>query len=221
MFSHDLKNPLTRIKGLAQLVQRQLANGIDLNLVQLRKWLVQIDCTVDKMTVALNELVETAHASAGHALTLDRRPTDLVKMVRHLVEQYQQATEHHAIHVHTTQSTAIGTWDAPRLERAISNLLSNAIKYSPDGGQISVLIEQMDPEGWAVLQVRDEGIGIPAADLPRVFESAHRASNVVGRLDGTGMGLAAVHQTVKQHDGAISIDSGEGHGTIVTVWLPL
>jgi PAS domain S-box-containing protein len=219
--SHDLKNPLTRIKGVAQLLQRRLANGRDLNPVQFRESLAQIDRTVGQMTMALNELLETAHLPAGQSAALDRRPTDLVAVVRHLVEEYQQATERHEIHLQTTQSELFGTWDASRIERAVANLLSNAVKYSPEGGQIHVILEQVEPEGWALLQVRDQGIGIPAIDLPHVFEGAHRAGNVVGRITGTGMGLLAVRQTVEQHGGTIAVSSEEGRGTTVTVWLPL
>ncbi len=142
-------------------------------------------------------------------------------MVRHLVEEYQQATEHHRISLHTEEPELVGTWDAPRLERAVSNLISNAVKYSPGGGEIVVRLERAEPEGWAVLQVRDEGIGIPTADLPRIFEGTHRAANAVGRIAGTGMGLPAVRQTVEQHGGIVVADSQEGRGTTVTVWLPL
>jgi signal transduction histidine kinase len=219
--SHDLKNPLMRIKGVVQLLQRRLANGRDLNPVQLRESLAQIDRTVGQMTMALNELLESAHGPNGQPAALDRHLTDLVAIVRYLAEEYQQTTERHAIRLHTTQSEVFGTWDASRIERAVSNLLSNAVKYSPAGGQIDVTLEQVEPEGWALLQVRDRGIGIPAVDLPRVFEGAHRAGNVVGRITGTGMGLLAVRQTVEQHGGMIAVGSEEGRGTTVAVWLPL
>ncbi len=103
----------------------------------------------------------------------------------------------------------------------MSNLLSNAVKYTPHGGEIDVLLERVEREGWAVLQVRDQGIGIPTADLPRIFDGAHRASNAVGRIAGTGMGLAAVRGTIEQHGGVVTVDSAERRGTTVTVWLPL
>src|SRR3954462_4745863 len=118
--SHDLKNPLTRIKGVAQLLQRRLADGRDLNPVQFRESLAQIDRTVGQMTMALNELLETAHGPDGQPAALDRRPTDLVAVVRHLVEEYQQATERHEIRLHTTQAEVFGTWDASRIERAVA-----------------------------------------------------------------------------------------------------
>jgi signal transduction histidine kinase len=103
----------------------------------------------------------------------------------------------------------------------VSNLLSNAVKYSPVGGEIKVLIERAEPEGWAVLPVCNQGIGIPAADVPCVFEGSHRVGNVVRRINGTGMGLPSVRQAVEQHGGTVAVVREEGRGTTVTVWLPL
>jgi signal transduction histidine kinase len=119
------------------------------------------------------------------------------------------------------------------LERVLGNLLSNAIKYSPDGGEIAVTVEVEgrkgggtegggDGEGeWAVLTVRDEGVGIPAGEVPKLFERFFRASNVAGRIAGTGVGLAGARQIVAQHGGTIAVASEEGRGSAFTVRLPL
>jgi signal transduction histidine kinase len=113
----------------------------------------------------------------------------------------------------------VGAWDAARLEPALDNLVDNAVEYSPDGGDVTVRVRV---EGdAAVVRVADRGIGIPAADLPRVFERLHRGANVAGRIDGTGIGLARVRQTVAQHGGTVDVQSREGHGSTVTVRLPL
>ena len=103
----------------------------------------------------------------------------------------------------------------------IANLLSNAIKYSPDGGEVTLAVRRDAAGDRAVLEVRDRGLGIPAADLPRVFERFRRGSNVVGRIPGTGIGLAGARQVVEQHGGAIAVDSVEGAGTTVTIQLPI
>jgi signal transduction histidine kinase len=105
------------------------------------------------------------------------------------------------------------------VERVVANLVSNAIKYSPGGGDVRV--ELAAEAGWAVLRVQDQGVGIPAADLPRVFEQFHRAANVAGRIGGTGLGLAGARHIVEQHGGSIALESQEGVGTTVTVRLPL
>jgi signal transduction histidine kinase len=101
----------------------------------------------------------------------------------------------------------------------LANLLANVVKYSPAGGKITVMVKE---EGqWAIVAVHDEGIGIPAVDLPHIFERFHRASNVPGQVEGTGIGLASAYQIVAQHGGSITVTSTEGAGSTFTVRLPL
>ena len=113
----------------------------------------------------------------------------------------------------------VGEWDVARLERVLGNLLSNAIKYSPNGGEIAVSVRA--EAGQAVLTVQDRGIGIPPADQPRVFERFERARNAVGRIGGSGIGLATSKQIIEQHGGTIAVESREGQGSTFTVRLPL
>ena len=105
----------------------------------------------------------------------------------------------------------------------LGNLLSNAIKYSPAGGEIvvSVAEEGAGERRRAVLSVVDHGVGIPAADLPHVFERFRRGENVTGRFGGSGVGLASVRQIVTEHGGQIDATSVEGQGSAFTVRLPL
>jgi signal transduction histidine kinase len=116
----------------------------------------------------------------------------------------------------------VGEWDAPRLERVLSNVLGNAIKYSPDGGPIVVRIDRRDTETmqWAIVSVADQGVGVPAGDLPHVFERFHRGTNV-GRIAGSGIGLAGSKGIVEQHGGTVDIESAEGIGTTITLQLPI
>src|SRR5581483_11115072 len=123
----------------------------------------------------------------------------------------------------TAEDSLPGQFDAVRLERILTNLLSNAIKYSPDGGQVEVSLERWEEQGcaWAIVRVRDYGLGIPAADLPHIFEPFHRATNVTGKITGTGLGLSSVQQMVTHHGGTITVESQEQHGSTFTVRLPL
>jgi signal transduction histidine kinase len=100
--------------------------------------------------------------------------------------------------------------------------VSNAVKYSPRGGAVEVQVERTDctPE-WAIVRVRDSGEGIPAADLPHIFERFRRGKNVEGRIPGTGIGLSGVRRILEQHGGTIDVESAIGQGTTVTVRLPL
>jgi signal transduction histidine kinase len=117
----------------------------------------------------------------------------------------------------------MGSWDADRLARVLENLVANAVKYSPDASTIGVRIdhEEVSGEDYAMLSIADQGVGIPANDLPHIFERFHRGGNVAGRIVGTGLGLWGSQRIVAQHGGSIAITSAENQGTIVTVRLPL
>jgi signal transduction histidine kinase len=221
--SHDLKNPLVTIKGAAQIARRLLERGERAEPQRLIGLLGSVDSAATRMSGQIEALLDVARLHAGRPLDLNRRPTDLVALARVAAAEYQQTTESHRIRVEAPEPEVRGEWDAPRLERVLGNLLSNAIKYSPSGGEITVTIGR---EGngasadQAVLRVRDEGLGIPLTSQPLVFDRFRRAGNV-GRIAGTGLGLAGVKAIVEQHGGTIGLESQEGEGSTFTVRLPI
>ncbi len=221
--SHDLKNPLAGIKGTAQVLRRRAARMGGADAETIADGLARIDAAATKMSHQISELLDLTFLQVGEPLELDQRPTDLVVLARGVVDEYQSTTETHCIELQTTTPELTGVWDCGRLERVLTNLLSNAIKYSPDGGNIAVNVSRRrgGPTDWAILEVSDEGLGIPAPDLPRIFERFHRAANVAGRIGGTGIGLASARQVVEQHGGAITVASQEGVGSRFTIRLPL
>jgi PAS domain S-box-containing protein len=225
--AHDLKTPLTVIQGFAQSLQQRLQEGDPIDAETLAKGLSRINSTASRMTALINQLLDATQLEMGEPLKLHLRPVDLTVLVREAVAEYQLVAQGSVpecrITVHTPAEEIVGLWDGYRLERVLANLLTNSVKYSPEGGEIYVAVQRADtPDGaWAILAVTDHGLGIPAADLPRVFERFHRGANVAGRVWGTGLGLAGVRQIVEQHGGGISVTSTEGEGTTVTVRLPL
>jgi signal transduction histidine kinase len=216
--SHDLKNPLTVIRGSIQMLERTRARTGDLPRERLEMSIRTISGSAARMTALIDELLDVARLRMGNPLVLEKTPTDLVALARHLVAIHQSATDKHTIVVDAEVPELVGSWDERRLQRVVDNLLSNAIKYSP-GGEIRVGVG--GDGDYAVLTVRDRGIGIPEADLPHVFERFRRGANVLGRIDGTGIGLAAAAQIIREHTGSIDLHSREGEGTLVTVRLPL
>ena len=231
--SHDLKNPLAALYGTAQLLQRTLARTGAIPADRLVSGLSGIVSSSEQMNRQIGDLLDVARARAGEPLTLNRKPSDLVELTRRAVTAAQQATERHQLRFvvgsgqrenPTNLDTIVGNWDRTQIERVIGNLLSNAVKYSP-GGEIAVTLwpetDTACPAEWAVLTVEDHGVGIPAADLPYVFDRFARASNVVGRVGGSGIGLTAARQVVEQHGGTIAVKSEEGQGSTFTVRLPL
>ncbi|MGI9057960.1 MAG: ATP-binding protein [Ktedonobacteraceae bacterium] len=223
LVSHDLKNPVGTIKGYAQLLSRMVKRADVLNTDQLINGLAKIDETSTKMTRLINELLSMARLQMGQHLDLDPQPIDIIDLVQQVVAAQQQTTGRHKLLLHSHLSTLVGQWDTAHLERVFANLISNAIKYSPHGDDILVEVSQQEVDNipQAVIAIQDHGIGIPAADLPYIFEQFHRAGNVTRSITGTGIGLSSAHQIVEQHDGTITVESTEDQGSLFTVWLPL
>lgn len=220
--AHDLKNPLTTVRGQSQLLRRRIERGDPLDATRLEVGLEGIDNAATRMSRQIDELTDVMRLRAGQEIELHREPMDLVALVRQTIEAHDPSTERHTIRLESSVDELVGVWDGPRLERVLDNLLGNAIKYSPNGGEILVRIgrEGRGTVEHAILSVEDPGVGIPASDLPLVFESFRRGANVVN-FAGSGIGLAGARRIVELHGGTITADSVEGQGSTFTVRLPL
>ncbi len=217
--AHDLRTPLTTIKGRVQILQRQ----IDLSAItsgEMGDGLAKIESAATRMITLISELLEVANIQLGRPLALKRAPTDLVAVAKMAAQEHQPGTDSHTLVVKTALADLTGSWDSTRMGRVLANLLSNAIKYSPYGGEIMLEVASEEP-GWAMLTVTDHGVGVPAEDLPFIFDRFHRGGNVSGKIPGTGVGLAAVREIIAQHGGSISVESREGAGTTFRVRLPI
>jgi signal transduction histidine kinase len=184
--------------------------------------LADIESSGRHMAVVLDELLDVAQLQAGRTLWLVLQPTRLLDLIETAVAAHQSQTEHHALRIVAT-ADPVGAWDSARLARVVDNLLSNAIKYSPAGGEITLHVSEEDDQAgsrWATVRLRDRGLGIPAADLERVFDSFFRARNV-GVIAGTGIGLAGARQIVEQHGGTLTAESPHGAGSTFVLRLPL
>lgn len=221
--SHDLKSPIATIKATLFTLRRRIERSGLTEKDPLLDGLARIDQTATKMVRHLGLLLDLARLQLGQPLQLERSPVDLVALARQVIDDQQKQTDRVQLRLDAAVPTVVGVWDAFRLERALINLVINAVKYSPDGGEILVTIRtESDPMGtWAVLEVRDQGLGIPAQDLPRIFERFHRASNVAGHITGSGVGLASVRHIVEEHGGSIRVESEEGNGSTFILRLPI
>jgi signal transduction histidine kinase len=218
--AHDLKTPLTASLGYAQLLRREATKaGRSPSARRMADWAAIIEVNTARAAGLLDELLDIARLEAGHSLDLDRRPTDLVVLAKRVAVTHRRGNERHRITADARAPEVVGEWDAARLARVLDNLLGNAVKYSPDGGEIAVRVGR--DGAWAVLTVTDQGLGIPPADLARIFERFQRGQNVAGRVAGSGVGLAGVRHVVEQHGGTVSVESREGVGSTFTVRLPL
>jgi PAS domain S-box-containing protein len=221
--AHDLKTPLTTIKGVAQILQRRVGRWATPEAEQLMTDLDRIDSTVSKMNVLINKLLDITRLQMDQPLTLEKRATDLVALTNAAIEDQQEVSKRHTLRLESDAPEITGFLDAFRIERVVTNLLSNSIRYSPQGGEVVVSIQQVTESitRWAVITVCDNGLGIPARDVPYIFDRFYRAGNVEGKIAGAGIGLAGVRQIVEQHGGSISARSEEDGETVFTVRLPL
>jgi signal transduction histidine kinase len=218
LVAHDLKSPLTAIKGIAQLLRRQ-SGALAASLPPaFADRLQQVEHASRRMARVLDDLVDVARLEAGQGLALERRETDLAALARRVVEEHEPSVGPDRLRLEAT-ARSVGCWDAARLERVLDNLIGNAVKYSPEGGPITVRLAADD--GSAVLSVRDDGIGVPIDDRERIFEQFHRAANAAGRFPGTGLGLFGVREIVQAHGGTIHVESEEGRGSTFVVRLPI
>jgi PAS domain S-box-containing protein len=218
--SHDLRTPLTPIRTFAQLLAKRARREGGADNEVLLEGLASIDVNTARMSGLIDDLLDLSRLQTGRPLALDLRPVDLAGLVNATAAEFRRLPGGARIEVEAPDWELIGEWDAARLERVVSNLLSNALKYSPDGGPVVVSLAEDPTDRAAVLSVRDQGMGIPEADLPHIFERFRRGSNVTERTSGTGIGLAGAKQIVEQHGGAITVESIEGQRTTVVVRLP-
>jgi signal transduction histidine kinase len=215
--THDLKGPLQLISLNAQMLQRQLPSGSRTPALENR--LETIVRATHRMGVLIDHFLRMTR---GQERPLQRHWMDLLALVRAKVREVESSSGRHRVVLMVQGEDFSGHWDASQLERVLDNLLGNAVKYSPGGGTLTVSLTQETPgsEGWVRVGVADEGIGIPARDLPYVFERFHRGGNVDPEVAGSGVGLASARRLVELHGGTIEVESEEGQGSRFWVRLP-
>jgi signal transduction histidine kinase len=213
--SHDLKSPITTLRARAQLLKHRLASG-SATPEQLNAGLDTIVAQTDRLVGMLDLLLDVSHAEAGR-FAIARGSTDLVAVAERVVAAARVTAERHELAVHAP-TRLDGEWDERRLEQVLQNLVGNAIKYSPDGGAVEVTIAIDD--GQVRVSVVDQGVGLGADDLARVFDRHYRVDRL--RLEGCGLGLYICREIVTAHGGRIWAESpGPGCGTTLVFTLPL
>ncbi len=213
MFSHDFRNQLTVILSSNALV-RDYAHRLDEERRRAR--LDGIEMAARLLIQMLDDMLFVAQIETGN-LTLNPEPLDAEQFLQPIVREFQAISgESHCLHLECHADQPV--WADARLLRQIAaNLISNAIKYSPPGSEVTIQLDNR--AGQAILIVKDQGIGIPEADQPHLFDAFRRGTNV-GKITGTGLGLAIVKQAVDLQAGSIQVESRVGAGTTVTVTLP-
>ncbi len=220
--AHELRTPLAVLKGFVQMLLIQTARG---NGPQLADWQMEAIQDIDQATVRLVELTEdlldVTRLQAGR-LSLHLEPADLVALTRRVVARLQITSERHSIAVRSSPEYVVASVDVHRCEQVLTNIINNAIKYSPEGGEVDILVRADLNNNTAVISVRDSGIGIPVSQQAHIFSRFMRAENArVREIGGTGLGLYLCRELVERQGGRIWFESVENQSSTFYISLPL
>ena len=210
--SHELRTPLTVIKGNVDLIRRM--KQFD------EESLVSIDQEAGRLTRLVGGLLMLAQAESGK-LPLVFKPVELDILITEVFQE-MWVIAGNKVHVHLNEiDQLVVNGDRDRLKQVLINLVANAIQYTPQDGDVYLSVAKVADQARIIC--RDTGPGIPAEDLPHIFERFYRAekSRTRGKSTGFGLGLSITKWIVEHHGGRIEVDSKEGEGTTFAIWLPV
>lgn len=209
--SHELKTPVTSLKGSIQILQRMSEKKLPLD--QLGNFIEKAARQTNKLTVLLDDLLDVTKIQAGK-LQLNYSSFDACQMVKESVDEVRAQGGSHELIFQDGFGVTI-TADRPRLEQVVNNFLTNAIKYSPDAKKVEIYCHA-DADNFTV-EVRDYGIGIPTAKRDYLFDRFYRVQESSAHFSGLGLGLYISAEIVKRHQGVIGVKGNDGPGS--TFWF--
>jgi len=214
--SHELRTPLTFIRGFVETLQ----DGALKDPVKGPQFLATIEKHVIQLSNLVDELLELSKLESRPGLSRSV-PVNIGDRIRKAAELMAPAAQKksHAVNLNLSAEILTVPGDPDYIDRAITNLLDNAIKYTPEKGRIQISASGVD--STAIIEVSDNGIGIPAADIPRIFERFYRVDKSRSRdMGGTGLGLSIVKHIAQAHGGTVDVTSEPGKGTTFRLTLP-
>ncbi len=209
--SHELRTPLTVIRSSIEHLQRHPNEPV----ASVGSAVEDIEAEVEHLTALVDDLLLLARSDSG-AVSLDRLPVDLGDIAADAASSLDKPAASKGVRVVVDPEPALVVGDADRLRQLVRILVDNAIRHSPAGGEVVIRVR---PEGRsASLQIADQGPGVAAEDMPRIFERFWRAPGAPS--GGTGLGLAIAKWIVDRHDGRIAVGNGAHGGAVFSVDLP-
>lgn len=212
--SHELKTPLTTIKGLIQLLQRMKPDG---SSEKYNETLHKVSVYVDRLNILISDLLDTSKIQSGN-IELHLDPFEIDKTIRDTVDNLSVSAPNHTITLSgTTNATILG--DELQISQVINNLISNAIKYSPGSDKVEVYINRVG--NFVKVSVKDFGMGISSQDKSKVFDRFYRARDIQKKFPGLGIGLYISHEIIANHNGTLWVESEVGEGSTFSFTLPI
>lgn len=219
MASHELKTPLSSLKGMTQLLHRRLQRAGSAEVPNL----ISMENSIRRMEVLVNDLLNVSSIETGQFMLHCRRHS-IVALCRAIVDEYLAGVNPPPIiHLDLPDEDIEAEVDVERIGQVLLNLLSNARKYSHANSPISFSLRRQDADHCLIV-VRDEGVGISPDLLPRIFERFYRAPGIevqTGSSIGFGLGLYISRLIIERHNGHISVESSPGSGSTFSIVLPL
>jgi signal transduction histidine kinase len=220
--SHDLRTPLTAIKGSLD----NLSLGIAGELTEKQQRILgRATTSVDRLTNLINDVLDLSRIESGRT-TMTKSELSLKALVQNSVQECKPAADQKKIQLNLdeiTDSCKIQA-DGGKIERVIGELINNAIKYTPDNGAVNVSLrkDEDEPESkQVVLCVKDSGIGMSQEDCEKIWDRFYRSTASQHFAKGSGLGLSIAKELVELHDGTLSVESEEGKGTTFELRLPV
>jgi two-component system NtrC family sensor kinase len=212
--SHDLRSPLTAIIGYVELIAR--VGEVN---TQQQEFINRVQISVRNIAELINDLLELGRIEAGFDTRKEFLPLGIIMQyaIDSLRSQIDERKHQLTIEIDRDVPDAFG--DPVRLRQVVDVLLNNAVRYTPSPGHIQLRLNAEKDQ--IILQVEDDGLGIPLQDQPYIFEKFFRGSNVPDSVTGSGLGLAIVKSIVENHQGRVWVDSSVGVGSCFTVMLPV
>jgi signal transduction histidine kinase len=212
--SHELKTPLTTIKGYVQMMNRIMPENAD---DKFKSIVNKTDQYVDRLNNLIAELLDVSRIQTGN-IELHKNPFDFDKMIKETVENIQSASKTHRI-ILKGKTGIIYKGDESHIIQVVNNLLSNAIKYAPDHDEVDVYLSLVSD--YLKVSITDHGMGINLDDQKKIFDRFYRVGEIQRSFPGMGIGLYICDQIIKNHGGTIWVESEKGKGSTFSFTLPL
>ncbi len=222
--SHELRTPLNAIIGYSELLDEEMQGEIrEQHTLQMRSDLNRISRAGKHLLALINDILDLSKIEAGK-MTMSLDTVEINTLVRQVADSFKPnlRQQHDKLTVTCDPETGTAHIDSLRFQQVLINLLSNAVKFT-DHGEIRIKTARIvrDDLPWLLVQVSDTGIGIPADEIERIFDSFQQGSSAdTGKYEGTGLGLAISRRMCRLMGGNITVKSVEGEGTTFIVWLP-